>query len=252
MEVEARVLSPKKQEIRDRPGRILSVARKILLEDGYPGLTMDRIAKRMNCSRPPIYEHFTSREDVVIGLAIEDAQQRWKLNKHAVTFKGRCREKLVAINEFTFRTYTEHLKILSLLQPNGIKLKATKKHVETLNDYETRSFDVLTRVVDEAVKIGDLKIPGDQPPSVIAYALLCLTFGSCTFESRTPNIPFQQQTFDRHLATKLGSLALLDGLDFQPLTLDWDYARTVKKVREDLDLKAYIELTESEKPSRGF
>jgi AcrR family transcriptional regulator len=249
MELREKVLSPKKQVIRERPGRILSVARALLDEEGYAGVTMERIAKVMNCSRPPIYKHFSSREDVVMGLAIEDAQQRWKLFKCAATFQGRPREKLVAVNEFVFRTYPDQLRILSLLQPNLIRLKATSKHQETLADYESRAFDILTRIVDEGVEQGDLVIPGGQPASTVAYGLLCLSFGGSTFESRYPDIPIQQRNFNRHLAARLTLLALLDGYRFKPLSLDWDYIATIERVRKELNILAYIEETNKEKPS---
>jgi AcrR family transcriptional regulator len=73
MELYEKILSPKKREIQERPGLILRVARQLMNEDGYADLTIENIAKVMNCSRPPIYEHFSSREDVVMGIAIEDA-----------------------------------------------------------------------------------------------------------------------------------------------------------------------------------
>lgn len=250
MELDEKLLSPKKREILERPGRILGIARTLLAEDGYADVTMERIAKVMNCSRPPIYEHFSSREDVVMGLAIEDAQQRWKLFKRASTFDGRPREKLVAINEFAFRTYPDQLKILSLLQPNLIRLKATSKHQETLGDYEARAFDILTRVVQEGVEQGDLVIPGGQPASTVSYALLCLSFGGNTFESRYPDIPIKHRNFNRSLAARLGFLAMLDGYRFKPLSLEWDYIATIERVRKELDILDYIKETEKEKPSR--
>lgn len=252
MELEEKVLSPKKREILERPGRILGVARALLSKDGYAGVTMERIAKIMNCSRPPIYEHFSSREDVMMGLAIEDAQQRWKLFKRANTFSGKPREKLVAINEFAFRTYPEQLKILSLLQPNAIRLKSTKKHQETLSDYESRAFDIMTRMVEEGVEQGNLVIAGGQPAATVSYSLLCLSFGGNTFESRYPDVPIQRADFNRHLAARLGFLALLDGYRFEPLSLDWDYIATIGRVREELDVLGYIEETELEKSSRQF
>lgn len=249
IEIAGKPLSPKKREIRDRPGLIMNKARRIIEEEGYSALTIDRLAKEMNCSRPPIYEHFKSREDVVIGLAIEDATQRWQLLKKAATFSGRSREKLVAMNEFTYRTYPDQLKILCILQPNSIRERASKSHRETLEDYEARAFDVLTRVVEEAVEDGDLVIPGGQPAALVSYPLLCLSFGGNTFESRNPYLPLQQRQFNRPLATRLGFLAILDGFNWKPMSMEWDYIKTIERVRSELDIDGFINETRMEKAS---
>lgn len=245
-------LSPKQQEIRDRPGRILGLARTIMADEGYSGVTIDRIAKEMNCSRPPIYEHFASREDIVLGLAIEDCIQRWKLMKTAAGFDGRPRERMLAIGEFINRTYPEHLKILGVLHPNSVRQKASDKHRETLEDYESRCFNISTRIVEDAVECGDLQIPGMSPAELVSYPMLCMSFGANTFESRQPYAPLQQRQYDKHLAIALGVMYMLDGFGWKPLSTEWDYVATRKQVHEQLDVAALIEETESEKPFRKF
>ena len=122
-----KVLSAKKLEIQQRPSHILNIARRIMKTEGYVSLTIDRVAKEMNCSRPPIYELYDSREDIVMGLAIEDAIQRWKLMKKGLTFKRRPREMLVGMNEFFQVVYPEHLKLMAVLQPNSIRQREQKK-----------------------------------------------------------------------------------------------------------------------------
>lgn len=243
-------LSPKQQEIRDRPGRILSRARTILAEEGYSALTIDRLAKEMNCSRPPIYEHFASREDVVMGLAIEDCIQRWTLMKKAATFNGRPREKMLAIGEFINRTYPDHLKILGVLHPNSVRQKSSEKHRTTLADYEARCISVSTKVVEAAIACGDLTLPEGQPADLISYPMLCMSFGANTFESRHPYSPLQQRQFDRRLATALGVMYMLDGFGWKPLSTEFNYTATRDRVLSELNVEKVIAETEAEKQSR--
>ena len=92
--------------------------------------------------------------------------------------------------------------------------------------------------------------PGGQPAAIVAYSLLCLSFGLNTFESRYPDVPIQNRDFNRALAARLGFLALLDGYNIAPLSRESDYLDTIARVRDDLDIIPYIEETESEKPSR--
>ncbi len=245
-------LSPKQQEIQDRPGRILHVARIILKNEGYTSLTIDRIFGELKCSRPPIYELFASREDVVIGVAIEDAIQRWKLLKRAVTFEGNHREKLVAMSAFFNHTYPKHLKILAVLQPNSIRKKATEKNRQTLEEYEARSFEIEMRLVEGAIEVGDLVLPEGESAAMVAYPLLCLTFGGHSFESRYPTWSLHQREFDRQLAVNWGFRTMLDGFRWKPLSTEWDYPAMLKRAYKELDVLAYVEETEAEKPSSKY
>lgn len=245
-------LSPKKLEIQQRPGRILNSARRILSEEGYAFLTIDRIAKELNCSRPPIYESFASREDIVMGLAIEDIVQRWKLLKKAIAFEGRSREKISAMSAIFDKMYPEHLKVLVILQPNSIRQRASEKKLKTLEEYEARAFDLGVRVVEDAVEAGDLVIPEGLSATMVAYSMLCLSFGGSTFESRFPYWPLQQRDFDRNLAFKWGASAMLDGFGWKPLSYEFDYLETIERARVELDVEALIRKTENEKPSSCY
>ena len=62
-------LSRKQREIQEREALILEVAREMLLERGYLGVTMDRIAQAIEYSKGTVYQHFSSKEDVLVALA---------------------------------------------------------------------------------------------------------------------------------------------------------------------------------------
>ena len=48
----------------------------MLLEKGYLGLTMDRIADEAEYSKGTIYQHFTCKEEIVAALGIRSAKKR--------------------------------------------------------------------------------------------------------------------------------------------------------------------------------
>ena len=68
--------SRKERQRAERDELILRVARELLLEKGYLGLTMDRIAKATEYSKGTIYQHYSCKEEVVIALAIQTAEIR--------------------------------------------------------------------------------------------------------------------------------------------------------------------------------
>ena len=69
-------LTRKQREIQEREELILDVARDMLVERGYLGLTMDRIAKAIDYSKGTVYQHFASKEDLFAELAAGHMQGR--------------------------------------------------------------------------------------------------------------------------------------------------------------------------------
>ncbi len=57
-----------RQELRQA---ILDAARKIAASEGWPAVTIRRVAEKIEYSPPVIYEHFASKEDIVIELLRE-------------------------------------------------------------------------------------------------------------------------------------------------------------------------------------
>ena len=64
-------LTRKQREIREREQLLLRVARKMLIEQGYSGLSMDQLAEATEYSKGTVYQHFSTKEDLVTALAIE-------------------------------------------------------------------------------------------------------------------------------------------------------------------------------------
>ena len=107
-------LSRKQREIAEREQLVLSVAREMLAEKGYLGLTMDRIAAATEYSKGTIYQHFSCKEEVLAALALEAAQKRIELFERGATFPGRPRERLAAIgvaDGIFVRRYPKHFEI---------------------------------------------------------------------------------------------------------------------------------------------
>lgn len=61
-----------KQEVRQG---ILTAAREIALQEGWQGLTMRKVAERIEYSPPTIYEYFASKEDILLELLREGSRQ---------------------------------------------------------------------------------------------------------------------------------------------------------------------------------
>ena len=83
-----RTLTRKQREVHDREGRILEVARSMIVDDGYHGLSMDRIAEVMEYSKGTIYQHFSCKEDILMALVNQTMERRLDLFRRAAAFRG--------------------------------------------------------------------------------------------------------------------------------------------------------------------
>src|SRR5277367_6090373 len=82
-------LTRKQREVHQRELMLLDVARKMLVEDGYAGLKLDRLAEATEYSKGTVYQHFSTKEDLVTALALQTMERRTLLFARAAAFKGR-------------------------------------------------------------------------------------------------------------------------------------------------------------------
>ena len=61
-------LTRKQREVHQRELMLLDVARKMLIENGYAGLNMDRLAEATEYGKGTVYQHFSTKEDLVTAL----------------------------------------------------------------------------------------------------------------------------------------------------------------------------------------
>jgi AcrR family transcriptional regulator len=112
-------LTRKQREIQGREGRILEVARSMIVQDGYHGLSMDRIADALEYSKGTIYQHFSCKEDILMALVNQAVDRRLDLFRRAAEVRARSRERMAAIGascEVFFELYPDHFHIEHLIR----------------------------------------------------------------------------------------------------------------------------------------
>ncbi len=62
-------------DVREARGRVLEAARRCLAEGGYERVTMEAIASEANISRATLYRYFSSRDEVLSGVVVRDAER---------------------------------------------------------------------------------------------------------------------------------------------------------------------------------
>lgn len=222
--------------VEERDRRILDAAREHLLRDGYHGLSMDAIAESIQYSRAVVYQHYKSKEDVLVALAAQTGERRVEYFERASAFKGRARERMVAIGEAVVHfamKYPSHFKTEHIIHTSSVRSKCSSENKLRLAMCEARCPAIVGGIVHDAVAAGDLVLPKDVGPEQVVFGLWSMYFGGLFLVSS--DIDLKARGFDAPLdALRRGSGAMLDGLGWRPLSSELDYDATRKRIAKEV------------------
>jgi len=229
-------LTRKQRELVERETLILDVTRDLLLDLGYHGLTMDRIAGAIEYSKGTIYQHFPCKEEVLTELALRIYEKRFALIERAATFRGRTRERVAAIGEAVVlfaRLHPDDLRILGIINSEVVIQKVSQPRQEKVNGLTVRAMGILTGIVRDAISGGDLALIPETTPEDLAFGLWSLTEGG--FAHVVQGAPLAQiGVRDAFFSVVSNCEILLDGYGWRPLSTEWDFAETRRRVNTEI------------------
>ena len=231
-------LTRKQREIAERGDLILDVARRMLVDKGYLGLTMDRVAEATEYSKGTIYLHFSCKEEILAALAIQSAEKRIELFERAATFQGRARERMSAVGQadgLFVRLFPQHFEIETILTTNSLREKTSEARRTALEACDFRCLSTVTGIVRDAVASGDLELSGPEEGGQLAFGLWSMAFGAHLLEA-DPNVDMAQKMglSDAQAALNANFHRFLDGFSWKPLSTEWDYDETARRIRDEV------------------
>ncbi len=228
----------KQREIAERHQLILDAARRLLLERGYVGLSMDRIAAAIEYSKGTIYQHFSCKEEVVFALAIQTAEQRYALFARAATLPGRPRERMMALGvaaELFFERWPDHF-LAEQTALAAVREKVSPARQGELHVCQANCMGIASGIVRDAVAAGDLVLPEGRTAEALSFGLWAMSLGAFTFLSchsgPTDHLGLGADPLE---ALRRNQHRLLDGYGWRPLTEEWDYDSTRARARALLE-----------------
>lgn len=228
-------LTRKQREIREREQQILVIARQMLLERGYLGLNMDRIAEAIGYSKGTVYQHFSSKEDLLAALCVQTKQKRAEFFETAARFEGRPRERMTAISladELFVAQFPDYSRSEELLNIESIFAKASKAQQDAMREVEGRCVDAVCGIANDAVICGDLVVPAGWNIYDMTYGLYGMSFG-CRVAGKNCTTLHELMSPDSRGVLRKNQEALLDGWGWRPLSTEWDYEKTRKRAAAD-------------------
>lgn len=213
----------------------MQVARKLLIEQGYAGLSMDQLAEVTEYSKGTIYQHFSTKEDLVTALAIESMERRVDLFLRAEKFVGRSRERMVAIgvaDEIFGKLETHHYRSEFIIKLANLQDRASPERREAMARLGSACFGTVVRIVQAGIDCGDMT--SDVPARELVYSIFTMALG--THMTALHDFPVLQE-FDIKDPGKVllqGIHRQLDGAGWRPFRNEWDYGTTYQRVFSEI------------------
>ncbi|MBV1774965.1 TetR/AcrR family transcriptional regulator [Burkholderiaceae bacterium DAT-1] len=218
----------KQRELAQRDDMLLEQAQTLLEEVGFANLTLEKLATRTEFSKGTIYNHFTSKEDLLTALCVCGLQKQLDMYLKVLEFPGNPRERIIglhyAYNLYARRYPTLFMCILSGLAPHVIE-KTSVKRMEDRRILEMKVTQVLDRVVQEGFDKGDIRSSLANATAAVTFANWAMCFGSTALlQSARRATSIERLDFRTVLQQNVS--IVLDGLQWHPLSSEWDYDDT--------------------------
>jgi len=225
----------KERQLREREELILDRAREMLAERGYLGLKLDELAEAVEYSKGTLYQHFSSKEDMILAICARDMEQRAALFRRAAAFEGRPRERMVAIGiaaAIMSQFHPDFFNIEQLVRTRSVWEKTSPERRAHLEELLPSTFAIGTGIVRDAREVGDLAETMSTDKEIV-FALWSMGIGS--FLLGTGAVWLKAVGLEHPLESMVRNRQVfLDGLGWRPLSTDWDYMATAKKVLDEI------------------
>lgn len=209
----------RQRELAAREQRFLDCAQDLIQRDGLLNLQMSRIAEECDYAVGTLYQHFASKEDLLVALSTRHCMSRVELFERAARWQGPTRERLLAIAIADLMMIREQPEFFRLSQYvfTDVIWHAASEPVRTRSlEAGAPIGELIHGIVEEALRSGDL--PGDT-----GLSPQNLTIGPWTLCMGMHTLVHAEGVLERHDAGEPYRLLikhlqhLLNGYGWRPL-----------------------------------
>lgn len=215
----------RQQAIAEREQVLLCLAERLMEEHGFSGLTMDKLVAACDYSKGTVYNHFSSKEDLLSALCIKAMQTELQLFHKASNFKGNAREKLLALC-FAYRLHallhpTLFYCVLTSKTP-AVAERASQERLDTQFVLEQQLAEVCNQLFVLAMEDGDLQGREEAEFAQLSFAAWAMAFGSTALMLAASTAQLVQ-ALEEEKTLMFNMNLMLDGMQWLPLSSEFDY-----------------------------
>lgn len=215
----------RRREIAERERLFLEKTRELICREGLLQVQMARIAEACDYSTGTLYQHFASKEDLLVALLTDRAQARTDLFRRAASWDAGTRDRMFAfgVAEAVFvKRNPEYFRLEQFAQTEVVWGCASAGRRRTCIETLAPIAALALGIVRDAVEQGDLESNGASPEEI--------AFGLWSMVEGTHSLAHTQGLLDVFEIKEPYSLMgrnmhrLLNGLGWKPLVEVSNYA----------------------------
>jgi len=163
-----------------REGNILDGALDIISKQGIVGLTMDKLVAKISYSKGTLYNHFSSKEDVLAGLCNRNMCSVMNLFLRAAAIEENARDKMTAIGFAYMLSVLLSPQHFALVMNAKTELfeKASLKRREEHDQLDEKLFGVMHSIIQEAITKKELVLGNNVDAQQVSFSTWAMAFGT--------------------------------------------------------------------------
>ncbi len=223
-------------ELLEREQRILSAAFEVVSEVGVAALTLERVSQYLPYSKGTLYNHFTCKEDLVVAMCVDSMEVFEGFEHRALDFDGSKRARMQTLSLayllYAYLYPTRFMLVISAKSGQVIEKASEARRTELLETESRLMAQPAIQLVGPALEEGVCAPPIPLSADQIIFSCWSNSFGSIALlhdEVRCCTVRQDMQPVHEVLCS---TNLLLDGLNWQPLSADHDWAGEAKRAME--------------------
>lgn len=170
----------RQREFGEREQRFLDAAQALIQRDGLLALQMARIADETDYAIGTLYQHFASKEDLLVALATRSALDRVDLFARAADWDGPTRERMLAVvlaDLKIVQEQPEHFRLAQYVWTDVVWNAASAASRQRALEACAPLGALVDRIVVDAQAAGDLDAAFPLPPAELTLGPWALCSG---------------------------------------------------------------------------
>lgn len=220
----------KAKEWQTREDLLVHVALTLIETSGFNALSLDKVASCTDYSRGTIYNHFESREDLILELGLRALAEQSRWIRHACAFEGSNRHKVLAMHQ-AYQAFARHHPVLfqSLMSAKAppVLARASTVRLTRKTELEASITGIIDKLIQDALNQGELKLHPALPAFAVSFGNWALGLGLAMLRAGASQSQSVSRVPESDAITLMLVSALLDGLGWsaapedqaQPLAL---------------------------------